>query len=120
MSEHKQNMKPQSIKQSVKLDATDRGALKYIRQKRDIADRYEIANVLGVSYPTLIRSLAKLTSDKYIDGKKLAISTERKSVFWGVSIGTSHVKICLIDLAFQLVDRGVFYKYFDIILNVVG
>ena len=114
MSEHKQNMKPQSIKQSVKLDATDRGALKYIRQKRDIADRYEIANVLGVSYPTLIRSLAKLTSEKYIDGKKLAISTERKSVFWGVSIGTSHVKICLIDLAFQLVDRGVFYKYFDI------
>lgn len=114
MSENKQNVGVQETKQLVKLDATDRGALKYIRQNRNKVDRYELAKVLGISYPTLIRSLAKLTSEKYIDGKKLVISTERKSVFWGVSIGTSHVKICLIDLAFQLLSRDVFCKYFDI------
>ncbi len=113
MSENKQNVGAQYTKQLVKLDATDRGALKYIRQNRKKVDRYEMANALGISYPTLIRTLAKLTSEKYIDGKKLVISTERKSVFWGVSIGTSHVKICLIDLAFQLLSRDVFHKYFD-------
>lgn len=93
------------------LDALSLKTLKFIRQNVN-AERNGIKEALSISYPTVIKTISNLSDKKYIDGKTLSISSENRKVFWGISFGTSHVKVCCVDFCFNLLNKSIYQSEF--------
>lgn len=87
-------------------------ALKYIRQTHG-ADRNGIKDILSVSYPTALKVLAGLEKKELVKSETVEICNKSKKVFWGISFGASHVKVCLIDFKFNPISRDEYIHPFS-------
>lgn len=102
------------------LNETDKKILSTIR-KNPYCKKSKIAELSSISWTTAINSIDKLTDFGMVAINQDSSSSERNSLyirneygyFVGVSIGTSHIKICVLDFSFSTIT-------YDFLLNMLN
>ena len=99
------------------LNETDKKILSTIR-KYPYCKKSKVADLSNISWTTAINSIEKLMSFEMISINQEPSSSEKNSLsirneygcFVSVSVGTSHIKICVLDFSFSTVSYSSISK----------
>lgn len=101
------------------LNETDKRILSTIR-KNPYCRKSRIADLSNISWTTAVNAIDRLMSFKMISITSGDSALERNLLhvnnnfgyFIGVSIGSSHIKVCILDFAFSTIKHSEFLKFF--------
>lgn len=83
-------------------------------------DKMEIGRRLGISMPTIYKSIDDLNTINVLTKNESSIFLNSKfGILVGISIGTSLCKIVLLGFDFQLLDSDLFLQYKEIICKKI-
>lgn len=102
------------------LNETDKKILSTIR-KNPYCKKSKIADLSDISWTTAVNAIDRLMSFKMISitsgdsalEKNLLHVNNSFGYFIGVSVGSSHIKVCVLDFAFSTVKYSDFLGFFD-------